>query len=213
MLPSREVTVRIGPILDNPNLQEDLVVLRNLLRSSTAFNRAERGATSVEYGLIAAVIALGILGSVAAVRDSMINTYSAVASQLTTAAAPSTPVTPSVFRFAQTTFSVSSSPAISAADLFAGAAGPVTCAMEPSQNPSAILVNLNYMVSFLDPTFIWTDIFGSSDQIIIRPTSQGCEIELYYVPMGAGQGTWSPIMTITASDGTNTISGDVTFTP
>lgn len=61
-------------------------MLKNFLRSTTALRRSESGATAVEYGLIAAVIALGILGSVASVRDGMNNAFNAVANQLNGAA-------------------------------------------------------------------------------------------------------------------------------
>lgn len=67
-------------------------MLRNLLRSSTASSRAERGATAVEYGLIAAVVALGILGSVTSTRQGIVNAFNAVSGQLTdVAGAPSNP--------------------------------------------------------------------------------------------------------------------------
>lgn len=53
------------------------------------FIRDDRGATAVEYGLITAVIALGILASVQSVRDAMVNAFTAVAGQLNAAAGQS----------------------------------------------------------------------------------------------------------------------------
>ncbi len=45
-------------------------------------NRDERGATAIEYGLIAGLIALGIVGSLVGTRSSLNATYSAVSTGL-----------------------------------------------------------------------------------------------------------------------------------
>ncbi len=62
------------------------------------FQNDERGATAIEYGLIAGLIALGIVGSLVGARSSLNDDYSRIASYLggsgsSTAAAPTNPVT------------------------------------------------------------------------------------------------------------------------
>lgn len=57
-------------------------MLKKLLRSSTALRRDDKGATAVEYGLLAAVVALGILGAAVGVRQSLIDTNGAITTAL-----------------------------------------------------------------------------------------------------------------------------------
>jgi pilus assembly protein Flp/PilA len=51
----------------------------------TRFVKDESGATAIEYGLIAALVAVGIIGALTALKGSLINTFSAVSANLTTA--------------------------------------------------------------------------------------------------------------------------------
>ncbi len=48
--------------------------------------RNENGATAIEYGLIAALLAIGIIGAVQGVRTSLRSTFTTVQTQLDTAA-------------------------------------------------------------------------------------------------------------------------------
>lgn len=45
----------------------------------------EKGATAIEYGLLAALIAVAIIGALQAVSEQLISTFSGVASTLDTA--------------------------------------------------------------------------------------------------------------------------------
>jgi pilus assembly protein Flp/PilA len=47
--------------------------------------RNEDGATAIEYGLIAALLAIGVIGAVQAVRGSLQNTFNKVSNELNTA--------------------------------------------------------------------------------------------------------------------------------
>ncbi len=44
--------------------------------------RSQRGASAIEYALIAAVISVGILGSLAPVRDAIIATFGKISAAL-----------------------------------------------------------------------------------------------------------------------------------
>jgi pilus assembly protein Flp/PilA len=57
-------------------------MLIRLSRSLTAFRRGERGATAIEYGLIAALIALVIIGAVTAVGTQLNVKFQSVQSGL-----------------------------------------------------------------------------------------------------------------------------------
>lgn len=46
------------------------------------FFKNESGATAIEYGLIAALIAVAIIGAVSAVGDSVASTFTDVASEI-----------------------------------------------------------------------------------------------------------------------------------
>jgi pilus assembly protein Flp/PilA len=51
----------------------------------TRFVKDESGATAIEYGLIAALVAVGIIAALTALKGSLINTFSAVSTNLNTA--------------------------------------------------------------------------------------------------------------------------------
>ena len=50
-----------------------------------AFAADESGATAIEYGLIAALIAVGIIAALSSLRDSVVNLYTTISTALTTA--------------------------------------------------------------------------------------------------------------------------------
>ena len=52
------------------------------MRALRRFLVEERGATAIEYGLIASLIAVVIIGTVAMVGNSLTNTFNEVASNL-----------------------------------------------------------------------------------------------------------------------------------
>jgi len=54
--------------------------LKNLRKNS-------KGATAIEYGLIAAVVSVGIIASAGTLRDSIAGTFGTVGTAMTTAAA------------------------------------------------------------------------------------------------------------------------------
>jgi pilus assembly protein Flp/PilA len=49
------------------------------------FMKDETGATAIEYGLIAALVAVGILASLPTLRDALNTTFTNVSTQLNTA--------------------------------------------------------------------------------------------------------------------------------
>ncbi|WP_414461709.1 Flp family type IVb pilin [Hyphomicrobium sp. B1] len=49
------------------------------------FVKDESGATAIEYGLIAAIVAVGIIAALSQVRGSLQTTFEGVATQLNTA--------------------------------------------------------------------------------------------------------------------------------
>lgn len=49
------------------------------------FLKDESGATAIEYGLIAAIISVAIIGTLGAVKDSLIGTFEAVSTGLDSA--------------------------------------------------------------------------------------------------------------------------------
>ncbi len=52
------------------------------------FMKDESGATAIEYGLIAAIISVGIIAALSSVRDQLKATFTSVSTSLTPAAAP-----------------------------------------------------------------------------------------------------------------------------
>jgi pilus assembly protein Flp/PilA len=52
------------------------------------FMNDESGATAIEYGLIAAIVSVGIIASLKSVSTSLQTTFGSVSTQLDTAAAP-----------------------------------------------------------------------------------------------------------------------------
>ncbi len=48
------------------------------------FVNDESGATAIEYGLIAAIVSVGIITALSSVRDSLNTTFNSVATQLNT---------------------------------------------------------------------------------------------------------------------------------
>ena len=50
-----------------------------------AFAADESGATAIEYGLIAALLAVGIIAALITLRDSVVSLYTTVATALTNA--------------------------------------------------------------------------------------------------------------------------------
>ena len=47
------------------------------------FVKDESGATAIEYGLIAAIVSVGIIAALASVRDSLQTTFTSVSTDLT----------------------------------------------------------------------------------------------------------------------------------
>ncbi len=47
-----------------------------------AFAKDESGATAIEYGLIAALLSVAIIGTIGTVRENLTTTYSEIGSQL-----------------------------------------------------------------------------------------------------------------------------------
>jgi pilus assembly protein Flp/PilA len=58
-------------------------VMKSLL---SRFKKNESGATAIEYGLIAAMIAVAIIGAVSLVGDRLTNTFTSISNQLPAAA-------------------------------------------------------------------------------------------------------------------------------
>ncbi len=50
-----------------------------------AFAKDESGATAIEYGLIAALLSVAIIGTIGTVRDNLETTYSTIGTELATA--------------------------------------------------------------------------------------------------------------------------------
>lgn len=63
--------------------------MKNLMNNVKRFVREEEGVTAIEYGLIAALIAVVIIASVRLVGTSLSTIFGTVSSALTPAAAPS----------------------------------------------------------------------------------------------------------------------------
>lgn len=61
--------------------------MRNLMNSMKAFWQDEEGVTAIEYGLIAALIAVVIIAAVTLVGDNLKAIFNYIADQLTTPAA------------------------------------------------------------------------------------------------------------------------------
>lgn len=60
--------------------------MKNLMNNVKRFMHDEEGVTAIEYGLIAALIAVGIIASVTSVRQALISTFTSVANAMTGAA-------------------------------------------------------------------------------------------------------------------------------
>lgn len=54
----------------------------SVVQTIRQFMRDEEGVTAIEYGLIAALIAVGIIASVKSVRDALIATFDAIAAAM-----------------------------------------------------------------------------------------------------------------------------------
>ncbi len=52
------------------------------------FMKDESGVTAIEYGLIAALVAVGIIAALGVLGDELTNTFTAVSDELSGAAAP-----------------------------------------------------------------------------------------------------------------------------
>ncbi|HVI49732.1 MAG TPA: Flp family type IVb pilin [Candidatus Sulfotelmatobacter sp.] len=62
-------------------------ILKNrAVSSAKSFFNGESGATAIEYGLIAALVSVAIVGVLGTVGDSLKTTFSTVSSKLTTTA-------------------------------------------------------------------------------------------------------------------------------
>ena len=57
--------------------------MKNLMNNVKRFMHDEEGVTAIEYGLIAALIAVGIIASVTSVRQALISTFTSVANAMT----------------------------------------------------------------------------------------------------------------------------------
>jgi len=60
------------------------------MQNFTRFLKDESGATAIEYGLIAALIAVAIIGAVSTVGSNAASTFDAIAEELVEAEAAST---------------------------------------------------------------------------------------------------------------------------
>lgn len=56
------------------------------MKKFTKFLRENKGVTAIEYGLIAGLIAIGIVTATTGVKTALVNTFNAVAAALPTAA-------------------------------------------------------------------------------------------------------------------------------
>ena len=59
--------------------------MKNLINNMNSFLQDEEGVTAIEYGLIAALIAVVIIASVTLVGDSLVAVFTAVSTALDTA--------------------------------------------------------------------------------------------------------------------------------
>lgn len=59
-----------------------------LARFINKLRRSEAGATAIEYGLIAALIAVALIGALETLEDSLTATFGDVEAKLTTASSP-----------------------------------------------------------------------------------------------------------------------------
>ncbi len=64
--------------------------MTNMLNFAKRIWSDEEGATAIEYGLLAALIAVAIIGAVTTLGDGLITTFTTVSDELT-ATAPATP--------------------------------------------------------------------------------------------------------------------------
>lgn len=62
--------------------------MKNLMNSMKSFWQDEEGVTAIEYGLIAALIAVVIIGAVTAVGGGLDGIFQYIADQLSVPAAP-----------------------------------------------------------------------------------------------------------------------------
>jgi pilus assembly protein Flp/PilA len=56
-----------------------------MITSIRNFVRDESGATAIEYGLIAALVSVAIIGALTAMKDGLTTTFNKVATELNTA--------------------------------------------------------------------------------------------------------------------------------
>lgn len=61
------------------------MVFRSLGRVCRDFVRARSGATGIEYGLLAALLAVAIIASISAVGDNTVSMYQTVADEMNAA--------------------------------------------------------------------------------------------------------------------------------
>lgn len=59
--------------------------MKNLMSNIKRFVQDEEGVTAIEYGLIAALIAVGIIASVGLVGDELETTFTTIKTELSTA--------------------------------------------------------------------------------------------------------------------------------
>lgn len=60
--------------------------MKNILGIFRRIRRDENGATAIEYGLLAALIAVGIIGAVTSLKDGLVGTFGDVSAELGAAA-------------------------------------------------------------------------------------------------------------------------------
>jgi len=59
--------------------------MKNLMNTMNSFMKNEEGVTAIEYGLIAALIAVTIIIAVTAVGDNLVGVFQAIADNLSAA--------------------------------------------------------------------------------------------------------------------------------
>ena len=60
----------------------------NLMNTIRRFARDEDGATAIEYSLIAAILAIAVIGTVGSIRDDLNETFTTVSGELAANNAP-----------------------------------------------------------------------------------------------------------------------------
>ncbi len=56
--------------------------MTNILGFFRRLRKDEKGATAIEYGLLAALIAVGIIGAVSSLKDGLVGTFGDVTAEL-----------------------------------------------------------------------------------------------------------------------------------